>query len=302
MEAPFEKAAFALKKGEISDLVLTRFGYHIIYVEDIKPEKVRPLKDVRDEILETLTGNVTTEMAHEKGLTLLDQMPYDIEIADYANQHGMTAKTSESFSKNEPIPGIKGSEKVTPSLFAMETKETSGLMELDDKFYIFQIAERIDSYLPELKDVQKAVEENFKNHLAQEAAQSAADAYLKALKAGTLWKEQADKAKMEPHETEYFKRGNTIPEIGSAASLNESAFKLNSENRYPEKPFKNRKGVFVIRWDGSQKIDLEEFEKEKGQYRERLTDMKHRRIFENWIQSLRKNAEIEIINPVDTQS
>ena len=50
MVKPFEDAAFKLKKGEISDLVRTRFGYHIIKVEDIKEARTKSLDEVRDEI------------------------------------------------------------------------------------------------------------------------------------------------------------------------------------------------------------------------------------------------------------
>ncbi len=53
MEPPFEEAAFALKKGGISELVQTRFGYHIILVEDIKEAGMTPLAQVREDILAT---------------------------------------------------------------------------------------------------------------------------------------------------------------------------------------------------------------------------------------------------------
>ena len=108
MEPPFEEAAFALKKGEISDLVQTRFGYHIILVEDIKEAGMTPLEQVREDILAALTGNLTTELAHEKGLTLLDQMPYDVDLTAYGSQHGLKAKKFRPFFKECADTGYQG--------------------------------------------------------------------------------------------------------------------------------------------------------------------------------------------------
>ncbi len=48
MPPEFDKAAFALKKGELSDIVRTKFGYHIIKVVDTKPEGIAPYDEVKD--------------------------------------------------------------------------------------------------------------------------------------------------------------------------------------------------------------------------------------------------------------
>ena len=58
MPPEFDEAAFALEKNMISDLVQTKFGFHIIKVVDKKPEGITPYDDVKDFITKFLQGSI----------------------------------------------------------------------------------------------------------------------------------------------------------------------------------------------------------------------------------------------------
>jgi len=62
MVQPFSEAAFKLKKGEVSAPVKTRFGWHVIKVEDHRVRPTPPLEDVRGQIFDILLGEARREL------------------------------------------------------------------------------------------------------------------------------------------------------------------------------------------------------------------------------------------------
>ncbi len=300
MVKPFEEAAFKMKEGEVSDLVKTSFGYHIIKVEDVKEAYTKEFEEVRGQIAETLSKITRADLAHEKALSLIDQMPYEVDLAEYAKEQDVLNKETDFFAQNEPVPDFGGDERLRKTLFSLEKGDISELIEFGEKFYIIQVSDRKASYLPEMVHVFDEVKDKYTAHLTQAEAKSAAEKYLAALRDGADWTELSKTHGRALETTEFFTRSDPIKKIGYAPELQEAAFTLSEDKRYPDGAFENQDGAYVIRWEGYEGIDSEQFNQEKEKYRTSLFRARHGSLVQDWVENLKSKAEIDILTPVDS--
>jgi parvulin-like peptidyl-prolyl isomerase len=99
--APFDKTAFALKKGDVSPPVKTEFGFHVIEaLTDVKPAKTTPLKDVkesiRQQLLQTKKNEAMTKWVDDLKKDYEDKVSYAAGFTPPpATSTGATTEESE---------------------------------------------------------------------------------------------------------------------------------------------------------------------------------------------------------------
>ena len=193
MVKPFSDAAFAMKKGDISDVVESEFGYHIIKLTDIKAPKQRTFEEMKPE----LEADIKKQQAQKKFTETAEGFTNSVyEQADSlkptADRLKLEIKTATGITR-QPVPGASGalaSLKFLNAIFAADTIEKKRNTEAVEVGPNQLISGRVTQYtaartrpLAEVKDIvrqrwlaQRGAEEARKDGIAKLAAWKAAPA------------------------------------------------------------------------------------------------------------------------------
>jgi peptidyl-prolyl cis-trans isomerase D len=190
MTKPFEDATFALKKGELSGLVETEFGYHIIMVTDIKAPKQRSFEDMRPE----LEADLKKQQAQRKYAEAADTFSNGVyEQADslkpVADRLKLEIRTASNVTRT-PIPGASGAlanPTVLTALFSPDSTQKKRNTEAVEIAPTTLVAGRVTQYTPArtlpLAEVKERVRERLVAARAAELAKKEGMEKLAAWKA-----------------------------------------------------------------------------------------------------------------------
>ena len=322
MVKPFEETAFdVLTPGEVSGLVETQFGYHIIKLEEKRAPEAQPFDQVQYDIRQKLVQVSGVDEAKKVASDLL----YEIEIEDYEaalaleryKELSLIALETGFFSRDvTTIPQIGarwGYQGLIEELFDMEVnvikvveaKRSDG--ERVEAYFVATVLEKKPAAVPPFSEIKPQIFSDLKTEKSKERAFTDAqnlfnkraditslDTLLEkydtpeGLTADRLSVQESNLFALSPN-------SDYIAGMGSSAEAMFAAFRLKVDEIGG--PFKGNNAVYIVQLVEREEPDLETFQMdpaEKARHRQALIQAKKRETYLNWFAARKKASELWI--------
>ena len=284
----FEKAAFTLPKGQLSDIVKSSYGFHIIRVDDKQDAHMKSLDEVKSEIEPVIKHQKAQQMAQKKAEDLLKQAKAQGLDAAAAAQ-GITVINSDFFARKDILPGLGPAPQFMDAVFAATEKSPPDIASASQGIAVFQLQGVKPAATPSFEEIRSKVEEEFKNERSSALLQQKLQELSDRAKADHDLKKAAKELSAAYKSSDFVLPDGQIPDIGSMTGQASVAFTMKPGEI--SGPIVSGQDGAVLQVLEDQKPDESEFAAKRDQIRDELMQSKQQEIFGLFITSLREQME-----------
>jgi peptidyl-prolyl cis-trans isomerase D len=293
MVPEFEQAAFSMQPGEVSDLVKTTYGFHIIKVDQRQAPMMRPLDSVKDEILNTLRQEKAQRLVEEAVENANVYLANMDSLQALAQRYEKVALQETDFvGREDMIPQLGNSPQARELAFEQEIGKVSPPIRVSNGYVFFEVMEEREPRIPPLEEIEDRVRADLKQKKAMEQALSLAEETAKKLAEGSDPEQTAQAAELELKTSESFLRTGQISEAGKSPGVQEAAFAIEL-NTFSD-PIRADNGYVLLQVTERSGFSDEEFAEKKGEFKEQFINEKKQRAWSSYLQELSRRYTVQI--------
>jgi peptidyl-prolyl cis-trans isomerase D len=220
----FERAAFSLPKGSVSDLVKTQYGFHIIKVLDRETAHTKPFEEVRSTIVPILTDQKAAEQANNISTQMASAVRQSNHqsLDDLARKFNLKLGDTPPASVTDPIGELGNSPELHQILFQLRPGELSQPLQVPQGFVILTPKDIQPAHQGTLAEVRDKVLADYQQEKSVELARTKAQELAKRVQSGESFDQAAKALGLTAVTPEPFARNGSVPDVGSAKLLQPS--------------------------------------------------------------------------------
>ena len=275
----FEKMAFSLPAGQISDLVKTQYGFHIIKVMEKETAHTKPFDEVKD----SLRAPLLLSQADKQASDTADQLSAAIRqsnktsLDDLAKQYHLTAGETRPVGATDPLLELGNSLDVKDAIFRLRAGELSLPIRSDRGYVVLSLKNSIPAHQGTLDEVREKVLAELKREKSTELARKKAEELSKRVKAGEKFDAAAKALGLEAKTSDTIARDGSISGAASGKQLG-AAFNMTIGGVGP--PLNLGQNWMVYRVAEKTEPNPAEFDKQKKELAEQVLQSKRNLAFE----------------------
>ena len=292
MVPEFEASAFSLMPGQVSDLVKTQYGFHIIKVVDKQAGATQPLEQVRPRIQEILASQIADRQITDRSQQLASRVKNPADLDTVAAELGLKVEETGFFQRAEPVPGLGAAPQVADAAFTMQDNAVSEPLASSRGPVFITVSGKKAAYTPNLDEVKDRVREDVIRSRATELSRQRASAIAAQLKSAPDFAAAAKAQGFEAKESELVARGSALPDVGVSTAVDTAAFALPKGG--VSDPIQTPNATVIVRVVDRDDVTADEFRLARERFRAELVNERRARFFASYMTKAKERLKIEV--------
>lgn len=293
MVGVLEELAFGLQPGEVG-MVRGEGGFHLLKVEEHRPGRVKPIEEVRGEILARLEEEGARDKAEVAAERAYDQVASGAALEELAKSLKLSVQHSPALTAEEDVPGLPGLKGIVEGLEGLTPGQAAQVVAYEGGAVLAVLEERIPEQQRPLEEVKEDVRQALAAAKAERQAHQEAKSILESLAkegdplAALLKRKGAKKS-------DWLGVEDDLEGVTPSASLVQALFLRPPGQPLLSAPVEAGGGYAVAGVAARRQAEVKDMEARREQIKQRLMAQKRQEVLQGFMEDLRARAQIKVM-------